>query len=351
MGDYGQRQSRPGSGQAPTSQVVPAPVPGRQTLVQAQTSSPAAADRTSTPGSAVPAAAAALGGPLTDAERAQIASWLQHGEVGIDAISSDAENNIRIIARALFGQRLLMARSQDAPRDPLVGVVPEVTDADPQCTQLREQVRAFMAPLQEGVRDWGAETLVTREVYVMTKLIDTYHYTSGAAAGVVGNMVAESSVMPNMIEGGSVPAPMSSRPGDGQAPVDYSASEVMHRGEPGVTGPRRPGVGLAQWTYPSLREGLFHHSFRGTELGASILFNMDAQIDYLVQRLAASNRAFPTMATAEAASDYILFNVERPGVVVDNPRDSAPVVAVRDRRRGNAAAALSNWQAQNPATH
>jgi hypothetical protein len=59
----------------------------------------------------------------------------------------------------------------------------------------------------------------------------------------------------------------------------------MNRSLSQQTGPLLAGTGLAQWTSSSRRIGLFRHAFNGQVLGANILFDMDAQLDYLVREL------------------------------------------------------------------
>jgi hypothetical protein len=82
-------------------------------------------------------------------------------------------------------------------------------------------------------------------------------------------------------------------------------------------GPRHPGVGLAQWTTPDRRKGLFEHTFGGRQLGTDVLFNMDAQVDYLVNELKSDFKKLDgtlrNLATSvDGASDEVLYDFERP---------------------------------------
>lgn len=123
--------------------------------------------------------------------------------------------------------------------------------------------------------------------------------------------------------------------------VDFTAQEVMDRGR--GRGPRLPGVGLAQWTWGPRRQGLFRHSFQGQVLGGRILFDMDAQVDYLVEEL---RRGYPRVdavlrrpdVTVDEACDEVLYRFETPGSVLGPdrrllPRSDPRVQAVFVERR------------------
>jgi hypothetical protein len=125
--------------------------------------------------------------------------------------------------------------------------------------------------------------------YVMGLLVGTYGYPVTGAAGVVGNLWAESGVLPNRVEGSSAATPMRARDLSGDVcDFDFTAEEVMDRDRSAGVGPRLPGVGLAQWTSPSRRAGLFAYAPGGHVLGAAVLFDMDAQVDYLDHELTTS---------------------------------------------------------------
>jgi LysM repeat protein len=139
-----------------------------------------------------------------------------------------------------------------------------------------------------GVVDWSRIDEGERNRYVVGLLL-SYGYPVNAAAGIVGNLMAESGVIPNRIEGSSTKKPMRTKGFDGETRT-WSADEVMNRFKD-KRGPKRPGVGLAQWTSKKRRAGLFSHVFEGRELGSGVLFDMDAQVDYLVAELAKRYRS------------------------------------------------------------
>lgn len=125
----------------------------------------------------------------------------------------------------------------------------------------------------------------------------------------------------------------------------------MNRNSQRRQGPKLPGIGLAQWTTRDRRLGLFQHSYRGQQLGAGILFHMDAQIDYLVTELRDKYRQVHNLlmrpnVTLEAASDEVLYSFEIPRAILGPdrkrlPRNDPRVQEVFRRRRAHA------WQALN----
>ena len=127
----------------------------------------------------------------------------------------------------------------------------------------------------------------------------------------------------------------------------------MDRNKAAKAGPRAPGVGLAQWTTPERRAALFQQTAGGRQLGASVLFNMDAQVDFLVSELKASKglseRLGAAGITVENASDDIVYEFEIPGAILEGkrkrPRSDPAVQAVFQVRRRSAKQALTAYQA------
>ncbi|MBN1612079.1 MAG: peptidoglycan DD-metalloendopeptidase family protein [Polyangiaceae bacterium] len=207
-----------------------------------------------------------------------------------------------------------------------------------------------------GTRDWTQASRDERMRYVMQLLVSTYNYPVNGAAGIVGNLLAESAVLPNRVEGSREATPMRARNFDG-ALTTFTADQVMNRSTSARQGPRLPGVGLAQWTSTSRRTGLFRHTFRGQTLGAAILSDMDAQVDYLVSEL---RSRFPqvdrvlrgTSVSVDAASDEVVYSYEIPAAVLTDtrprrkrPRSDPAVVEVFRERRGHSQSALRAYQA------
>jgi hypothetical protein len=119
------------------------------------------------------------------------------------------------------------------------------------------------------------------------------------------------------------------------------------------TGPRLPGVGIAQWTSPDRRAGLFRHVFRGRQLGSAILSDLEALVDYLVTELRRSySQVDATLrspgVTLEQASDAVLLHFERPGSVIGRPLTDPAVQQVIGRRRAHGARALQIYRAAHP---
>jgi hypothetical protein len=196
-------------------------------------------------------------------------------------------------------------------------------------------------------------SLDARVLRVMRLLVDRYGFPVNGAAGLVGNLIAESGVLPNRIEGSHAATPMRAPDFTGRV-RDFTPDEVRDRSYSRRTGPRHPGIGLAQWTSPNRRAGLFRHTFRGRQLGSAILADLDAQVDYLVTELRTDYRAvYVTLmsrgVTVEQASDVVLLRFERPAAVLNRPRTDPSVQNVIRRRRAHAAAALRIYRAA--ATH
>jgi len=166
-------------------------------------------------------------------------------------------------------------------------------------------------------RQWVNVGADTRMSYVMHLLVTKYKYSVETAAGLVGNLYAESGVLPQRLEGSKVNSPMTVATWEkNSSERTVSPQEVRDR-KYRSKGPRHPGVGLAQWTTPDRRKGLFEHTFGGRQLGTDVLFNMDAQVDYLVNELKSDFKKLDgtlrNLATSvDGASDEVLYDFERP---------------------------------------
>jgi HSP20 family molecular chaperone IbpA len=206
--------------------------------------------------------------------------------------------------------------------------------------------------------DWSTVPESERMAYVMTLLVETYGYPEEGAAGLVGNLYEESGLIPSRVEGSDPSAPMRARGASGKV-EDFTAEEIMKR-KSSKSGPKKPGVGIAQWTTKKRRAGLFKH-------GADILFDMDAQVDYLVNELGTSyakldkNLRKPGV-TVEAANDDVVYLFEIPGSILEEVEVTAPdgtakkkkvkrartdpqVVKVLERRRKSGKRALKAYRA------
>lgn len=198
--------------------------------------------------------------------------------------------------------------------------------------------------------DWSTVPAAEREAYVVDRLHTQYGFSIEAAAGIVGNLRAESGVLPSRIEGSAAATPMRARNFAGGT-TDFTAEDIMNRSSSAGVGPRMPGIGLAQWTSSGRRSGLFQ------TYGADVLFDMNAQIDYLVGEIRA-NASLNTALTAAGvtlndAADEVVYNFEIPGSILDGsgnklPRTDPAVQAVFGVRRANAQRALAAYQAAHP---
>jgi len=200
---------------------------------------------------------------------------------------------------------------------------------------------------------WESKPIDERRREAMRLLVDVHGYSRDVAAGIVGNLERESEIIPSRVEGSKAATPLTARAFDGVVRT-FTPDEVMGRVSE-KSGPKLAGVGLAQWTYRTRRAGLFKHTYGGNVLGADVLFSMDAQIDYLVQELQSDFKALEKLlrkptTTLEHAADAFVYDFERPGAILwvnpatgkeeRRPKDHAEVIAVFEKRRKAARAAL-----------
>lgn len=208
-------------------------------------------------------------------------------------------------------------------------------------------------------------SLESRILQVMELLVNTYGYPVNGAAGIVGNLMSESSVIPNRIEGSRPDTPMHARDFTNQMRT-FTPEEVRDRSSRRGRGPLKPGIGIAQWTSSARRQGLFQHVFQGRRLGAGILFDLPAQVDYLVtelRRRTSINAILCSPAvTVNDAADEVVYRFEVPGSVLEPvptpkppnfrrrllPRADQRVQNVFARRRQNAQQALRVYRARHP---
>ena len=198
-------------------------------------------------------------------------------------------------------------------------------------------------PAPTRKRNWTKEPVEKRVLHVMERLI-AYGYPTNGAAGILGNVFVESGVLPNRIQGSRPDAPMRSL-GFDRVLTDFTPEDVMNRNDERRRGPLLAGIGLAQWTSESRRARLFAHKYRGKVLKGDILFDLDAQVDYLVTELrgtyARVDRVVHDQAVSvDAAADEVLYEFEVPASVIGTdgklPRSNAAVRKVFGIRRAEA---------------
>lgn len=196
--------------------------------------------------------------------------------------------------------------------------------------------------------------MVTRMAYAVGVLVRRYGYPVNGAAGIVGNLWAESAVLPGRIEGSAVATPMRAKDFAGVV-RDFTPDEIMTRDVKLKLGPKLPGVGLAQWTSSARRANLFKHLYESRELGTDVLFSVDAQLDYLAVELRTSYPGVHAVVSAadvalDAASDDIVYRFEIPGSILSGgkklPRDDPKVQAVFKQRRVHGHKALAEYSAR-----
>ncbi|MFI0967914.1 phage tail tip lysozyme, partial [Streptomyces sp. NPDC021080] len=206
------------------------------------------------------------------------------------------------------------------------------------------------------VSHWERLNLDRRLLYVMERLVERYAYPVNGAAGIVGNLVAESGVIPNRVEGSAESTPMRSKNFGGTV-VNHTADDIMNRSAAHHVGPALPGIGLAQWTSSARRARLFTHPFGGDGLGARAVFNMDGQVDYLANELRTGFSGVQALltrstVTVNEACDEVVYNFEVPGAILQGgtklPRSDQRVQQVFAQRRLPAKRALNAYRAVHP---
>ncbi|QEH42980.1 phage tail tip lysozyme [Chitinophaga sp. XS-30] len=315
-------------------------------------SPPVVQRQVATPPASAPTAGGTLSAPLTDSEWRSVETWSSCGFVGIDPLTDDPDRNALLMAAALFCERMLFSPEFDeSQEDPLLCIHPEVTMADS-----RVQTLATHVASRGPILSWEQRTIANPVLYAMERLIDRYNFPVNGAAGLVGNLRSESGVIPSRVEGSAGDTPMRAEGFDG-AVHDFTPEDIMNRSSATGTGPLLPGVGIAQWTSGSRRSGLFEHQYCGMTQGVDILFNMDAQIDYLVTELQTRYRAVYSTITNPAtsvndASDIVLRRFEVPGVVLNagalRPITDPAIAGVLTRRRNLSQSAFNTYREAHP---
>ncbi|SED01976.1 phage tail tip lysozyme [Streptomyces melanosporofaciens] len=290
-----------------------------------------------------------LTAPLSTDDWALVETWQSAGRIGLgDQLTGDPDRNALLIAGSLFCSRRIGTPGQPTD-DPLLCVDRDVTGADPRVVELARHVQAH-----GPIVNWVSVPAARRRVFVMEQLINRGFPVNGAA-GIVGNLHAESAVLPNRIESSRPASPMRARNFAG-AWTDFSATDVMNRNITTQQGPAAAGIGLAQWTTAPRRAGLFLHAFAGRPPGARILFDLEAQVDYLdaeLRGLPGVRRILTNPAvTLNDASDEFFYNVERPGSIIVNgvvlPRNHPTVQARFRERRRQGRIALNDYRRAHP---
>lgn len=127
--------------------------------------------------------------------------------------------------------------------------------------------------------------------------------TDAGAAGLMGNLYAESGLRPNNLQ--------NSYEGKlGIADAEYT--EMVDRGTYANFGNDRAGYGLAQWTYPSRKAALLAYAkAAGKSIG-----DLEMQLGFLMQELSTGYKTvlnvLRTTVSVREASDIVLLQFERP---------------------------------------
>lgn len=127
--------------------------------------------------------------------------------------------------------------------------------------------------------------------------------TDAGAAGLMGNLYAESGLHPNNLQ--------NSYEGKlGMADAEYT--EMVDRGTYANFGNDRAGYGLAQWTYPSRKAALLACA----KAARKSIGDLEMQLGFLMQELSTGYKTvlnvLRTTVSVREASDIVLLQFERP---------------------------------------
>lgn len=211
-----------------------------------------------------------------------------------------------------------------------------------------------IAPFQWN---WERFAIEDRRWVAMRILTSDYWFSENAAAGIVGNLEAESAIIPSRLEGSKRATPMRAK-GFDDVEVEWAPHEVARRSKAERFGPKKPGVGLAQWTSARRRAGLFTHPDARGEGSALVLYDMKTQLDYLATELRTKyldlDRLLRTPGVSvNDAVDHFVHDFERPASVLYKdaggalrryPIDAPEILPTLEKRRGLAALALEAYR-------
>lgn len=147
--------------------------------------------------------------------------------------------------------------------------------------------------------------------------------TQAGAAGLLGNLDAESGLNPQNLQN-TCEAKLGFTDAGYTVAVDNGAYPNF--------ADDRAGYGIAQWTYPSRKAALLAHAkAQGLSIG-----DLEMQVDYLLQELRTTFKTLwdklRTTASVREASDCVLLDFERPASVSDPDK----LRAAKDRRAARA---------------
>ena len=133
--------------------------------------------------------------------------------------------------------------------------------------------------------------------------LKTHGMTDAGAAGVMGNLYAESGLRPNNLQN-SYEGKLGMADAEYTAMVDHGTyTNFVHD---------KAGYGLCQWTYWSRKQALLNYAkAKGASIG-----DLEMQLSFMMQELNQGYRALvsklKTTASVREASDAFLLQFERP---------------------------------------
>lgn len=157
---------------------------------------------------------------------------------------------------------------------------------------------------------------VTENMKICWRFFLNHGITKEGAAGLLGNLQAESGVRPNILEKSK------------QSKLHMTSEEYIQKVNDGsYTGftTDRAGFGLVQWTYPSRKENLLNHC-RGK------IQDITCQLEFLLEEIQAYKTVYRTITTSHNVAECaktIMLKYEKPGNVTPENQDKRAQMSIK----------------------
>lgn len=173
-------------------------------------------------------------------------------------------------------------------------------------------------------------------------LLKAKGYTNTAIAGLMGNLDHESGLYPDRVQGD---IPRSNKSIEYAQKVD---SNAISKDQFVKKGPGGGGFGLAQWTYPSRKQGLWEY----TKAKGKSISDLSGQVDYLHHELTGYGLVDKINAanSIKDASNIILHDFEKPAnqsASVENERANKGQAYFNKYANSNGSSVLKQNDAKN----
>ena len=157
---------------------------------------------------------------------------------------------------------------------------------------------------------------VTENMRICWRFFLNHGITKEGAAGLLGNLQAESGVRPNILETKY------------QNRLHMTSEEYIRKVNDGSYTEfttDRAGFGLVQWTYPSRKENLLNHC-RGK------IQDITCQLEFLLEEIQAYKTVYRTITTSHDVSECaktIMLRYEKPGNVTPENQEKRAQMSIK----------------------